>query len=64
MMNLSIQALEDATKASTEFKDSFKLVLEDRFSTNRANALLSDIKSLLDVVKELQTAFNQPSQGE
>jgi hypothetical protein len=64
MMNLSIQALDDATQATTEFKKSFKLVLEDRFSVARANALLADIDSLLNVVQDLQTALNQSSQGE
>jgi hypothetical protein len=61
---LSVKALEDATQATTEFKNSFELVLEDRFSTARANALLADIESLLTVAQELKTAFNQPSQGE
>ena len=64
MMDLSVKALEDATQATTEFKKSFQLVLEDRFSTARANALLADIESLLTVAQELKTAFNQPSQGE
>lgn len=62
--DLSVKALEDATKATTDFKNSFQLVLEDRFSTARANALLAEISYLLTVTKELKTAFDKPSQGE
>ena len=58
MIDLSVKVLEDATKATTEFKNSFQLVLEDRFSTARADALLADIDSLRKVAQELKTAFD------
>jgi len=37
-MTLSVQGLDDATKATESFKESFKLLLEDRFTIGRANA--------------------------
>ncbi len=62
-MTLSIEALNNATQSSEEFKQSFQLLLEDNFTTERANALLSDIDSLLNVAEELKKANNQPQEN-
>lgn len=57
-MTLSIEALNNANQASQEFKKSFQLLLEDKFTVGRANALLSDIESLLNVAENLKKATN------
>ena len=57
-MTVSIEALNNATQSSEEFKESFQLLLEDNFTTERADALLSDIDSLLNVAEELKKANN------
>ncbi len=58
-MTLSVQGLDDATKATESFKESFKLLLEDRFTIGRANALLSEIESLINVSEDLKRSINQ-----
>ena len=62
-MTVSIETLNNATQSSEEFKESFQLLLEDNFTTERANALLSDIDSLLNVAEELKKANNQPQEN-
>ena len=57
-MTLSIQGLDDAIKATESFKESFKLLLEDRFTIGRANALLSEIESLINVSEDLKRSIN------
>jgi DNA-binding transcriptional MerR regulator len=59
-MTLSIEALNNYTQASEEFKEAFKLILSDKFTMARANALLSDIESLLKVAEDLKKATNSP----
>lgn len=61
---LSIEALNNAAQASEQFKEAFKLLLEDKFTIARANALLSDIEFLLTIVEDLKQANNSPSLGE
>lgn len=63
-MTLSIEALNNATQASEEFKETFQLLLEDKFTLARANALLSDIESLLKIAEELKQANNSSQLGE
>lgn len=63
-MTLSIEALNNATQASEEFKEAFQLLLENKFTIARANALLSDIESLLKIAEDLKKATNPPKQGE
>lgn len=58
-MTLSIEALNNATRASKEFKEAFQLLLEDKFTIGRANALLSDIESLLSLAEELKQQPNK-----
>ena len=58
-MTLSVQGLDDATKATESFKESFKLLLEDRFTIGRANALLSEIESLINISEDLKRSINQ-----
>ena len=58
MMTLSIEALNNATQASEEFKQAFELLLEDKFTIARANAFLSDVESLLKVAEDLKKANN------
>ena len=59
-MTTSLEALNNASQSSQAFKESFRLLLEDKFTVGRANALLSDIDSLLNVAEELKKATNQP----
>lgn len=59
-MKTSLEALNDASQSSQKFKESFRLLLKDEFTMERANALLSDINSLLDVAEELKQATNKP----
>ena len=63
-MTLSIEALNNATQASEEFKEAFELLLEDKFTIASANALLSNIESLLKIAEDLKKANNPPQQGE
>lgn len=63
-MTLSIEALNNANQASEEFKEAFELLLEDKFTIARANALLSDIESLLKVAEDLKKPINQLKPGE
>lgn len=63
-MTLSIEALNNATQSSEEFKQAFQLLLEDKFTIANANALLSDIESLLKVAEHLKKTTNSPKQGE
>lgn len=58
-MTLSIEALNNASQASEEFKEAFQLLLEDKFTIGQANALLSDIESLLSVAEELKQQPNK-----
>ncbi|MEH2167823.1 MAG: hypothetical protein V7K41_14330 [Nostoc sp.] len=53
-MTLSIEALDNASESAKDFKEAFKLLLEDKFTIARANELLSDINSLLNVAKEIK----------
>jgi hypothetical protein len=62
-MTLSMEALTNASQSSKEFKESFQLLLEDKFTIGRANALLSDIDSLLNVAEELKQATNKPKES-
>ncbi|MHC5771533.1 MAG: hypothetical protein ACYTXI_39480, partial [Nostoc sp.] len=62
-MTLSMEALNNASQSSDEFKESFQLLLEDKFTIGRANALLSDINSLLNVAEELKQATNKPKEN-
>ncbi len=48
-MTLAIKGLDDATEATQAFKESFQLLLEDRFTIGRANALLAEIESLINI---------------
>jgi hypothetical protein len=57
-MTLSIEALNNANKASQQFKESFQLLLEDKFTLGRANALLDDISELLGIAEEIKQATN------
>lgn len=59
-MTLSVKGLDDATQASESFKESFKLLLEDKFTIGRANALLSEIESFINVTENLKKSINQP----
>jgi hypothetical protein len=63
-MTLSIEALNNANQASEEFKEAFELLLEDKFTIAHANALLSDIESLLKIAEDLKKPINQPKPGE
>jgi len=63
-MTLSIEALNNANQASKEFKEAFELLLEDKFTIAHANALLSDIESLLKIAEDLKKPINQPKPGE
>lgn len=63
-MTLSIEALNSATQASKEFKESFELLLEDKFTIARANALLSEIEYLVKIAEELKQTNNLSQQGE
>lgn len=62
-MTLSIEALDNASQASEEFKEAFQLLLEDKFTVGRANALLSDIESLLKVAEQLKKQNNKPKES-
>jgi hypothetical protein len=57
-MTLSVQGLDDAIKATESFKESFRLLLEDKFTIGRANALLSEIESLINLTENLQKSSN------
>lgn len=61
-MKTSLEALNDASQSSRKFKQSFRLLLKDDLTVERANALLSDIDSLLDIAEELKKATNQPQE--
>lgn len=63
MMTLSMEALNNASQSSEEFKKSFQLLLEDKFTIGRANALLSDINSLLNLAEELKRAIDKPKEN-
>ncbi len=63
-ITLSIEALDSSIQASEEFKEAFKLLLEDKFTIARANALLSDVESLLKVVDDLKKATISSQKGE
>lgn len=58
-MTLSIEALNNASQASEEFKEAFQSLLEGKFTIGRANAFLSDIDSLLSVAEELKEQTNK-----
>ncbi|WP_196525352.1 hypothetical protein [Nostoc commune] len=53
-MTLSIEALNNASESAKEFKEAFKLLLEDKFTIARANELLFDINSLVNVAEEIK----------
>jgi hypothetical protein len=53
-MTLSIEALNNASESAKNFKEAFQLLLEDKFTIARANELLSDINSLLNVTEEIK----------
>ncbi len=53
-MTLSIEALNNASESAKDFKEAFKLLLEDKFTIARANELLSDINSLVNVAEEIK----------
>ncbi|MBN3926610.1 MAG: hypothetical protein HWQ37_26600 [Nostoc sp. NMS4] len=53
-MTLSIEALNNASKSAKDFKEAFQLLLEDKFTIARANELLFDINSLLNVAEEIK----------
>ncbi|MCC5627529.1 hypothetical protein LC613_04935 [Nostoc sphaeroides CHAB 2801] len=53
-MTLSIEALNDASESAKDFKEAFKLLLEDKFTIARANELLSDINSLVNVAEGIK----------
>lgn len=62
-MTLSIEALNNASQASEEFKEAFQSLLEDKFTIERANALLSDVESLLSVAEELKKQTNKQQES-
>ncbi|MDZ8065509.1 MAG: hypothetical protein RMY64_07690 [Nostoc sp. DedQUE08] len=53
-MTLSIEALNDASESAKDFKEAFQLLLEDKFTIARANELLSEINSLVNVAEEIK----------
>ncbi|MBD0385509.1 MAG: hypothetical protein ICV54_03005, partial [Nostoc sp. C3-bin3] len=53
-MTLSIEALNNTSKSAQDFKEAFQLLLEDKFTIARANELLSDISSLVNVAEEIK----------
>lgn len=53
-MTLSIEALNDASKSAQNFKEAFQLLLEDKFTIARANELLSEINSLVNVAEQIK----------
>ncbi|MEH2215394.1 hypothetical protein [Nostoc sp.] len=53
-ITLSIEALNNASESAKDFKEAFKLLLEDKFTIARANELLSDINSLVHVAEEIK----------
>ena len=59
----SLEALDNASQASQKLRKSFELLLEDKFTVERADALLSDLNSLLDVAEELKKATNKPQEN-
>jgi hypothetical protein len=59
-MTLSIEALNNANQASEDFKESFQLLLEDKFTVGRANALLSDVESLINIAETIKKGTNLP----
>lgn len=61
-MKTSLEALNDASQSSRKFKQSFRLLLKDDLTVERADALLSDIDFLLNVAEELKKATNQPQE--
>ena len=58
----SLEALKDASRSSQKLRESFELLLEDKFTKERADALLSDTNSLLDVAEEIKKATNKPQE--
>ena len=63
-MTISVEALKNAAQASDEFKKSFQLLLEDKFTLARANALLADIESLIKVAEDIKKATSSSTTGE
>ncbi len=59
----SLEALDNASQSSQKLRESFQLLLEDKFTKERANTLLSDTNSLLDVAEELKKATNKPQEN-
>ncbi|MEH2045585.1 hypothetical protein [Nostoc sp.] len=53
-MTLSIEALNDASESAKDFQEAFKLLLEDKFTIARANELLSEINSLVNLAEEIK----------
>ncbi|MDZ8030704.1 hypothetical protein [Nostoc sp. DedSLP04] len=53
-ITLSIEALNDASESAKDFKEAFQLLLEDKFTIARANELLSEINSLVNVAEEIK----------
>lgn len=57
-MTLSVEGLDDATQATKSLKESFKLLLENRFTIGRANALLSEVESVINITENLKKSIN------
>lgn len=53
-MTLSIEALNNASESAKDFKEAFQLLLEDKFTIARANELLSEINSLVNIAEEIK----------
>ncbi len=58
-MTLSVEGLDDATQATKSLKESFKLLLENKFTIGRANVLLSEVESVINITENLKKSINQ-----